>query len=100
MLDALNDAIDQACEALHNAGVDRYEIESCFPQYNEDTRTRGYQSVVFTSDDFYEMGDYDEAMETVMLVGARDLQYKIEEAQRTLRNLNDLLDPPTEEMEC
>lgn len=98
MLDALNEAIDTAAAACEKAGIDRYEIESCWPDLNEETGHRGYQSVVFDGDP-YEAGydDPDEYREIVMAVGARDLDIKIEEAKKTLRNLNDLLDPPSEE---
>ncbi len=81
-LDALNQAIDKATDAVGEAGHSEDAIYACFPD-------EPYESVVFTGSDIEEMGD--EAYETVMMVGSIDLDRKIEEAQATLANLNALL---------
>lgn len=94
-LNALEDAIDAACVACQEAQFDRDEIEACFPAFNEETGRAGYESVVFYGD-HWDNGydDPEEFREIVQMVGGRDLQYKIEEAERTLANLNSLLSPP------
>lgn len=94
MLDALNEAIDEACARLDKMdGITSDDIQGCFPSFNEELGYAGYQSVCFTGDDLAGY-DPDEAYDIVMAVGSRDLDIKINEARTTLRNLNDLLDPP------
>lgn len=94
MLDALNDAIDEAVARCHDDGHSRDDIDACFPAFNEETGRAGYESVVFDGDP-YEAGydDPEEYREIVMMVGARDLDIKITEARTTLNNLNELLCP-------